>query len=264
MAIDPNEVDTGRMALWEHLDDLRNCLIRSLIALFVGVCVTFNFSDRIVKFLERPLLKVLPPDNQKLYFTVITDKFMVYLKISILAAAALVAPYLLYQLWLFVSPALYRKEKKFFIPFAIFGTVSFFIGLAFAYYVVIPVGYKFLIEFGNPTDVAIITLTQYFDLTLKLLLAMGLIFELPVIMMLLARFGVVRDDQLRKFRRYAMFGSAVLAAVITPTPDAFTMILVMVPIYLLYEIGIIGVKWAQKRPEESEESGGVVGDSRDR
>jgi sec-independent protein translocase protein TatC len=242
-------IDESRMPLWEHLDDLRNCLIRSLLALFLGVCVTFNFSERIIHFLEAPLLRVLPVGNQKLYFTGITDKFMVYLKISIITAAALVSPFLLYQLWLFVSPALHKHEKRFFIPFAFFGSLSLVVGLCFAYYLVIPFGYKFLIEFGSPNDQAIITLTQYFDLTLKLMGAMGLIFELPVVMMLLARFGVVRAPTLRKFRRHAMLASAVLAAVITPTPDAFTMIIVMVPIFLLYEIGIMGVVWAQKKPE---------------
>jgi sec-independent protein translocase protein TatC len=242
-----DEIEESRMPLWEHLDDLRNCMIRSLIALFIGICVTWNYADKIVRFLEEPLLKILPPDNQKLYFTGITDKFMIYFKISLISAAALMAPYLLYQFWLFISPALYKNERRFFVPFTLLGSLSFILGLCFAYFIVIPYGYKFLIEFGNPNDQAIITMTQYFDLTLKLMMAMALIFELPVIMILLAKFGIVRADFLRKYRRHAFLASSVLAAVITPTPDAFTMLIVMVPIYLLYEIGIVGVVWAQPK-----------------
>lgn len=236
------------MPLWEHLDDLRKALIRSIVAVFIGICVTFNYAEFIVGFLEAPLLKVLPVDNRKLYFTGITDKFMVYFKISLIAAAALVSPYLLYQLWQFVSPALYKHEKRFFIPFAFLGTLSFVVGLCFAYYVVIPFGYKFLINFGSPNDVAMITLTQYFDLTLKLMLAMGAIFELPVIMSLLAKFGIVKAEFLRRYRRHAILATAVLSAIVTPTPDAFTMLIVMVPIYMLFEIGIVGVAWAEKNP----------------
>lgn len=240
----------ARMAVWEHLDELRKVMIRSLLALIAGLTITYNFSDRIMYFLELPLLQILPPGDAHLVYTGIADKFTVYFKVSVLSSFLLVLPFILYQIWRFVSPALYAHERKFAGPFVIFGTLAFVAGLAFAYYIVIPYGYKFLIEFGgtdlNHTEKAMITLTEYYGLTIKLLLAVGLIFETPVIFVLLGRFGLVNSGMLSRFRRHAMLLSAVVAAVATPSPDAFTMLLVMVPLYLLYEISIVGVRFTGK------------------
>jgi len=235
------------MPLWEHLDDLRQGLIRALAVVGVGFAVCYAYIDPIIVFLEQPLLDLLPEGNRHLYFTGLTDKFFVYLKVSFLASACIASPYLLFELWRFVSPALYKNERRFAGPFIFLGSISFFIGMAFAYYIVIPYGYKFLLEFGSPTDQAIITLTEYFSLTLKLMLAMGLIFEVPVVMVLLGKFGIVNADVLARNRHYAFFVSSIVAAIATPSPDAVTMLLVMVPLYLLYELGLIGVRWAQPR-----------------
>jgi sec-independent protein translocase protein TatC len=238
------------MALWEHLDDLRGAMIRSLLALFAGVIVTYNFSERIVHYLEEPLLRILPPGNRSLYYTGITDKFFIYLKVAVIAAAILMSPYLFYEIWKFASPGLYRRERRFLLPFVGFGSGAFIAGICFAFYLVIPTGYKFLIQFGSPNERAIITLTEYFSLTLKLMLALGLIFELPVIFVLLAKFGLVTAKQLSGYRRHAFVASAVVSAVATPTPDAFTMILVMAPLYLLCEVSIIAVRWVTVPADE--------------
>jgi len=246
--------DDSRMPLWEHLDDLRKVLIRSLLAICVGLIITYNFSDVIVVFLQKPLLDLLPKDDQHLYYTGIADKFVVYLKVSILSSLLLVSPYILYQIWTFVSPALYRDEKKFAVPFVILGVLAFITGISFAYYVVIPYGYKFLIEFGSPTDKAIITLTEYFSLTLKLMLAIGLVFELPVVLILLGKFGIVNAEMLAGFRRQAALIISVASAIATPSPDAFTMLIVMVPLYLLYELSIIGVRITNKPPGSEPET----------
>lgn len=243
------ELESSRMPLWEHLDELRSGIIRSLIVVSVGLCATYTYSDYLVRFLEEPLLKVLPKDQARLYFTGVADKFMVYLKVSLLASVALVIPYLLWEVWRFVSPALYRHEKKFVGPFLILGTVAFFSGLIFSYYIVIPYGYKFLIEFGAGTvsnEQAMITLTEYFDLTVKMLLILGLVFELPVVLMLLGKMGLVRAEFLAHFRRHAFLAITFVSAVLTPSPDAFTLILVAIPLYLLYELSIFGVRWVQK------------------
>lgn len=244
-------LEEARMAVWEHLDELRKVLIRSLIAVGLGLVVTYNFSDYIMHFLEQPLLKILPPQDARLVFTGIADKFVVYFKVSVIASLFLVLPFVLYQLWSFIRPALYEKERKFAAPFVFFGTVAFFTGLAFAYYLVIPYGYKFLIEFGNEnvltSEKPMISITEYFDLTSKLMLAVGLIFETPVILVLLGRFGIVNAGMLKRFRRHAVVASALIAAIATPSPDAFTMIIVMVPLYLLYEISIVGVTMTGKR-----------------
>lgn len=234
------------MPLWQHLDQLRNVFVKCLIALFLGICITFHWSEVFVKFLQRPLLKILPPDQAHLYYTGIADKFLVYFKLSMLAAFILVSPYILYQVWKFVAPGLYKNERKLIIPFILLGTVAFIIGASFAYYLVIPYGYHFLINFGSPDDRPLITLTEYFRLTLKLLFAMGLIFEVPVVLVLLAKMGIVRSEFLSRYRRHAAVLVAVVSAIITPTPDAFTMILVMVPLYILYEISILGARWVEK------------------
>jgi sec-independent protein translocase protein TatC len=160
------------------------------------------------------------------------------------------SPYLFYEIWKFASPGLYRRERRFLLPFVGFGSGAFIAGICFAFYLVIPTGYKFLIQFGSPNERAIITLTEYFSLTLKLMLALGLIFELPVIFVLLAKFGLVTAKQLSGYRRHAFVASAVVSAVATPTPDAFTMILVMAPLYLLYEVSIIAVRWVTVPADE--------------
>ena len=245
-----HELDATRMPLWEHLDDLRACLIRCALAVGLGTFGTYYFSDVIVAFLEKPLLDTLPEGQANLYFTGIADKFFVYLKVSVIAAIALTSPYLLYQAWLFISPALYRHEKKFVLPFLFLGSVAFVVGLVFGFYVVLPTGYGFLVNFGSPNEKPIITLTEYFGLTLKLLMSMGLIFEVPVVLALLARFGIVRSGFLSSYRRHAIVANAILAALITPTPDAFTMLLVMIPLCLLYELGILGVRWVERPSAE--------------
>ncbi len=230
------------MPIWEHLDQLRSGLIRSLVAITLGCVLTYYFVEPIIQFLEKPLLDVLPKEHARLYYTGLTDKFVVYIKVTVLASLLLTTPYLLYEVWRFVSPGLLRNEKRFLVPFLCFGTVSFVGGLFFAYYLVIPYGYQFLVEFGSPSEQAIITLTEYFSLTLKLMFALGLVFELPVLLVLLGKFGIIDTEFLEKNRRYAFVGSAVIAAIATPSPDAITMLLVMFPLYLLYEIGILGVR----------------------
>lgn len=236
-----NSNSERRMPLWEHLDELRSGIIRVLIAITLGCIATYTYIEPIMRFLERPLLDVLPAGEARLYYTGLTDKFVVYLKVCILTSMFVVSPYLLYELWRFISPALYRHEKKFLLPFLCLGTFSFALGLAFAYYAVIPYGYKFLIEFGSPTETAIITLTEYFSLTLKLMLAMAVVFQTPVLLILLGKFGIIDAAFLKRNRRYAFVISSVVAAVATPSPDAVTMLLVMFPLYLLYEAGILGV-----------------------
>jgi len=234
--------DPSRMPLGDHLEELRKRLFNVVIILAVGLCVTYTYSDYLILFLERPLLDLLPEGNKHLYFTGLTDKFVIYFQVSLLADVALMSPLLFYQLWKFVAPALHSNEKRFVFPFVVFATVSFLIGLAFAYYIVVPYGYAFLLTFGGEQDRALITLTEYFSLTLKLLFGVGAVFEVPVVLVLLGKFGIVNAAFLSQHRRFAAVGAAVIAAIATPSPDVFTMFIVMVPLYLLYEISIIGVR----------------------
>lgn len=228
--------------LWQHLDDLRKCLIRSLIAMIIAAALTFSYIQQVMEFLEQPLLHSLPPDRMHLYFTGITDKFMTFFSVGLLISFCVALPYILYQVWNFVSPGLYRHEKRFVFPFVFFSFASFITGIAFAYYVILPAGFDFLIHFGGDRDQPIITLTEYFSFTLKMLLAIGAIFEMPVVLMILGKMGVVTPEFLSHYRRHAFVIISVVAAVVTPTPDILTMLMVMVPMYILYEISIIGVR----------------------
>ncbi len=239
------------MPVWGHLDELRSRLIRCLLAVFAGICVTYWFSEPIVAFLEVPLKKVLPEGQRHLYFTGVSDKFMVYLKVAALSSLILVFPYILLQVWKFLSPGLYRKERRFLIAFVCFGSLAFVFGVAFGYGVILPLGYKWLLEFGSPDDKPWITLTDYFSLTFKILCCMGAVFELPILMGALGWMGVIDWRWLHERRKYAIFGSAVLAAVFTPTNDVLTMLLVFGVLLILFEVGLIGMRLLSRRSAEA-------------
>lgn len=245
-----NELDDSRMSLWEHLDELRNVLIRCIVIVGVGFAGVYYFVEDIVYFLEKPLLDVLPSGEKFLYFTGIADKFFIYLKISFFTSVALTSPLLLYQIWSFAAPALYKHERKVVGPFLGIATFAFAIGMAFAYKIVLPTGYQFLIGYGRSTEKPIITLTEYFSMTTQLLLALGFVFELPVALMVLAKLGLITSQHLIKIRSHAYVGLAILAAFITPTPDAFTMCLVMLPLFLLFEVSVFLTKLVGKKTKE--------------
>ncbi len=233
-----SESHEDSMPLWQHLEELRGVLLKSLLIVSLGFCVTYYFSERLIQFLEAPILTVLPTGEKNLYFTGITDKFLVYLKVSFYCSLILSSPFLLKQIWNFVSPALKENERKFAVPFLILGTLAFLVGVAFAYYVVIPSGYRFLIQFGGANEKPLINISEYFSLTLQLLVSMGLFFELPVVAMILAKLGVIHLGILIKYRPQAYLGLAIVSAVLTPTPDAFTLVLVLIPLILLYELSV--------------------------
>ncbi len=232
------------MPLWQHLDDLRKVIVRVLAALFIGATGGYLVCDRIVAFLEKPYLKLLPPAEAHLYYLGVAEKFMVYFKVSLVAGIVATSPYLLYQLWWFVAPALYKHERRFLIPFLALGSVAFLLGAAFAFYVIIPSCYRFMLKFGVSGGLPRIRLEQYFTLTLKMMATTGLVFELPVLLVLLARFGLLEAKALSRYRRHAILGLGILAAFISPTPDAFSMLIVWAPLWMLYEFSVIAVRWA--------------------
>lgn len=241
----------GDMPLWQHLDELRGCLFRVITVLGIAVLVTFQFSEQLVFFLQKPLLEVLPDGAKQLYYTGIADKFVIYIKVSLLAAIAATSPYILFQIWKFVSPGLYQTERKLVIPFIILGTVSFLLGLAFCYFVLLPYSFQFLINFGGTNDKAIITLSAYFGLTIKMLMGVGLLFEFPIVLLLLAFMGLVDAALLRKFRKHAIVVMLILSAIITP-PDVVSQFMVGVPLWILYELCILGVTVVHRKRAEEE------------
>jgi sec-independent protein translocase protein TatC len=231
-----------------HLEELRKRLISSAIAVGIGFAASYAFAERLFGLLVAPLQAVLP-EGDHLIFTNLPEMFFTYLKVSLLAGIMLVAPYIFYQLWMFIAPGLYRKEKKYVIPFVVASTLLFVGGSLFGYFVVFPFGFKFFIGFSNEYVKALPSVKQYFSFAIKLLFAFGVVFELPVVIFFLAKMGVVTPQLLRKKRKYAILMTFVLAAILTP-PDVVTQCMMAGPLIILYEIGILVAQIAWKSREK--------------
>ncbi len=223
----------------EHLGDLRGALVRSLLAVTLGFFACFQYADKILAFLKAPILEVLPKNHQQLYYFGLTEQFYTYMKVSLIASLFVTFPFLLLQLWNFISPALKPKERKLCVPFILASVVAFLVGFFCAYRWAIPYLFQFLIGFNQAGDeVPLIRLGDYVTLVLQLLLGSALIFETPIILAVLGKLGIITAPFLKHIRPKAYVGLTVVAAVLTPTPDAFTMILALVPLILLYELGV--------------------------
>ena len=225
------------MTFLEHLEDLRKRIFYSLIAIIVAVIPAAIFSKDIFTILARPLTMYLPP-GQKLAFTTLTAPFVLYMKVAFLTAAFLATPVIFLQLWYFVAPGLYRKEKKYVWPFVIFTTGFFIIGALFGYFLVFPYACRFFLQIGKDFQ-AIITVDQYFSLILKLLLGIGAVFETPTLIFFLSRMGIVTSRWMLKNFKYAILAVFIIAAVITPTPDPVNQTILAVPMLALYVLGIL-------------------------
>ena len=246
------EEEAGKMSFLDHLDELRRRLVRIVAYLGGGVILCFYFSKDIYNFIARPLTNLLPPGTKPI-FTNLTDPFTLYIKVSLLAAAFLTIPLSLYEVWRFIAPGLYRKEKRYVIPFMVSSILLFVGGTAFCYYIVLPQAYAVLLRFGEDFTAAI-KIDEYLDLTLVMLLGFGLVFEMPVIVAFLSLFGLVSAGFLWRKFRYAIVIMVALAAVISPTGDAVNLIVWSAPMIVLYLISI-GVAalfgWRRKKREGS-------------
>lgn len=231
-----------------HLEELRKRLIASAIAVGIGFAASYAFAERLFGLLVAPLQAVMP-EGDHLIFTNLPEMFFTYLKVSLLAGIMLVAPYVFYQLWMFIAPGLYKKEKQYVIPFVVASTLLFVGGSLFGYYVVFPFGFKFFVGFSNEYVKALPSVKQYFSFAIKLLFAFGVVFELPVVIFFLAKMGVVTPQLLRKKRKYAILMTFVLAAILTP-PDVVTQCMMAGPLIILYEVGILVAQIAWKSKEK--------------
>jgi sec-independent protein translocase protein TatC len=231
--------------LTDHLTELRKRLIRSLWAVLVGMVASYYFSGEIFDFLRGPIRAYLPEGG--LVFTAPTDKFMAHLKISIFSGIILTCPVWMYQLWKFVAPALYAKEKNYAIGFIVSGTTLFLSGVAFAYFLVFPAAFEFLLAFGGTTDKPMITISEYLSFVLWMSAMFGIAFELPLVIVVLGMLDLVTQKFLREKRRFIIIGLAFLSAILTPTPDAMSMLMMLVPMWVLFEISIFIVGFFERK-----------------
>jgi sec-independent protein translocase protein TatC len=227
-----------KMSFMEHLGELRVRIVRSLIALLVGLVIAFPVSQWIVDYLARPVKAT----GNTLVFLAVTEAFWVQMKVALIAGMFIASPAILWQVWAFVAPGLYHNEKKYAAPFVIIGSLMFIAGGAFSLFVVTPYAINFMLSFARPGLQPMISIGSYIDFLLKFTLAFGLVFELPLGLTLAARMGVVTPKMLARNRKYAILGAFVAAAVLTPTPDAFNQCLMAGPLILLYEVGIVSAR----------------------
>jgi sec-independent protein translocase protein TatC len=235
------EDDGGRMSFLEHLDELRRRLVASAISLAAGTAVALFFLDRIFDFIMRPLYEKLPAGS-KLIYTEPTEAFMLKFKIALLAGLVIGAPLIMWQLWLFIAPGLYAHEKRFALPFIFMASVFFIGGAAFNHYVLFPVAWVFLASFTTDYMMFMPRIAPVFSLYAMLMVAMGIIFEMPAVILVLARMGVVTAGFLWRQLKYAILIIFILAAVITPTGDPMTQTLMAGPMVGLYLVSI-GLAW---------------------
>lgn len=234
------EAELPRMTLLEHLEELRRRIIKAVIAVGLAFCVCWAYAQEIFRFLEAPVQRVLPAGT-KLAFVGVVDPFVLYMKVALLVGLFVASPIVLYQLWAFVAPGLYPREKRWAVPFIFFSTFFFVAGGLFAYYVAFPFAIEFLLGVGQDFQ-PVITVENYFSFLMFVILASGLMFELPVLIFLLSEIGVVTPGFLMRHFRWAILIIFIVAAVITPTPDIFNMCLVAVPGLGLYLLGV-GAAW---------------------
>jgi sec-independent protein translocase protein TatC len=255
-ALPPDEEDPdlegGKMSFLEHLDELRRRLVVSLSALIVGFLVSLLFIERLFAFIMRPLQAVLP-DGGKLIYTEPAEAFLLYMKVAALTGLFLAAPVILYQIWMFIAPGLYSHEKKFAIPFVVSSTVFFVAGALFSHFVVFPWAWRFFAQFSTDYMQFTPKIAPTFSMYVRMMLAMGLVFEMPTLVLFLARFGLVTPRFLIRNTKYAILLIFIVAAVMTPGPDVVSQSLMAAPMILLYGLSIVIAWIAQPRKRQDDD-----------
>lgn len=242
--------DDEKLPFTSHLEELRKRLIRCFIAVMVGFVVSYLFKEKLFEILTRPLIQVMGQDGT-LIFTGIPEAFFTFLKVSFLSGILCAIPVIMYEFWMFVAPGLYKNERKLFFPIVIISSFFFVGGALFGYFIVFPFGFKFLLGFATETIRPLPSMKEYLGFSAKLLLAFGLVFELPIVITFLARIGLVSVDFLKRNRKYAILLFFIGSAILTP-PDVVTQIMMSIPLMVLYEISIIGARiFGKKSPGES-------------
>ncbi len=231
--------DDSRMPLTAHLEELRRKLIISGISWLVAFLGCYTYAEKLFDLIADPVRQALPPGTSLVFLTA-TEPFFTYLKIGALAGLLVALPVIFWQIWSFVAPGLYQHEKHYIIPFVLASTLCFVSGAFFGYQYVFPMAFKVLIQFGTASGEisAMLSMGSYLSLSSKLLLAFGLVFELPVVIFFLARMGIVDHKMLARNRKFALLAAFVIGAILTP-PDVFSQTALALPFIILYEVGII-------------------------
>jgi sec-independent protein translocase protein TatC len=231
------DADLPKMSFLDHLEELRKRLIVSIIAIFVAFIACWRFADKIFTLIQAPLTKVLPADDQKLAYTRLTEPFFLYMKVAFFAAIFVASPILMWQVWRFISPGLYKRERRYAAPFIIFATLFFVLGGYFGYKVILPGTCAFFVETGKQFK-QMIKVDEYFSFASTIVLASGAVFETPILIFFLARLGIVTPHFLLQKSKYAIVLSFIIAAIVTPTPDMVTQSFLAVPMIALYFLGV--------------------------
>jgi len=243
--------DQDKIPFTAHLEELRKRLIVCFTAVGIGFVLSYGFKEKLFQILTRPLISVMQTGD-KLIFTGLPEAFFTYLKVALLSGMILATPVIFYQFWMFVAPGLYQKEKQHMIPIVFLSTFFFVGGSFFGYFIVFPYGFKFFLGFASEIIQPLPSMREYLSFASKLLLAFGLVFELPLIITFLARLGMVSVSFLKKNRKYALLLFFAGAAILTP-PDVVTQVMMALPLIVLYEISIIGARiFGKKKSEEDD------------
>jgi sec-independent protein translocase protein TatC len=227
--------------------ELRKRLKWAILFLALGFCASWNWSKEIFHFLMRPVLAALPEGEKALHFASSVEPFFIYLKVALYAGLFLSMPFILWQFWAFVAPGLYRKERRAVLPFVVTATLFFIGGAAFCYTIILPPAFDFLINSAGADIKPMLMMDDQLGLVMMLVLAFGIIFEMPLILTFLGMLGIVDHKFLSKYRRHAIVVNTIIAAMVTPTGDPFNLALMAVPMILCYELGILGAWFFGKK-----------------
>jgi len=231
--------EQSKMPLFQHLEELRTRLLICCLAVGAGFVACYFFSSRIFEILMRPWINAMPPwQPAKLIYTAPHEAFFVYMKVSFIAGTILAAPIILWQIWKFVAPGLYENEKRYMLPVILSSSLCFISGVLFGYFVVIPVAFKFFASFSSEYITPMLRTTEYLAFANKMLLCFGIAFQLPVFAFFLAKMGVLSADYLKRKRKWAIVLVFVAAAVLTPSPDIVSQLLMAMPLLVLYEASV--------------------------